>query len=198
MGRPRKAKSAIPEAAPATISEAEQLADWWRARMEEMETTHQRRVKLLRTVGEHPSPLFAEQVRVHGALGMPKPVIAKLLRIGIQRLEEYYNDDYELGHAEIIGGVAANMIRIATSTTDPQAAKVGMDLLARRGGQEWRPPAQKIQVSDEREKEKNVIDSSKLTYEQRAELRRMIEHVQSGAPGDPLESDESEGDVIES
>lgn len=186
MGRSRKSKSVIE----GPLTEREQLEQWWLARMQEMEAAHERRVQLLRSVGEHPCPLFAGQVRMYGSLGMPKTLVAKLLRIGLQRLDEYYADDYELGHAETIGGVAANMIRIATSTTDPQAAKVGMDLLSRRGGQEWRPPAQKIQVEDEREVPKNVIDSSKLTYEQRAELRRMIEHVASGEPGEPLQPDE--------
>lgn len=186
----RRPKSKVPDGAPVAISERQQLADWWKDRMEEMETEHTRRVQLLRSVGEHPSPLFAKQVKMYGGLGMPKTLVAKLLGIGVQRLEEYYGDEYEFGHAETIGGVAANMIRIATSTTDPQAAKVGMDLLSRRGGQEWRPPAQKIHVSDDREKEKNVIDSSKLTFDQRQELRRMIEHVQSGAPGEPLQPDE--------
>lgn len=184
----RRRKDTLPAAEPADQREA--LAGWWRIRMEQIEREHEARIELLRTVGEHPSPIFSRQVKMFGALGIPKALAAKLLGIGIRVLESHYGDDYEVGAAEILASVAANMIRIGTSMDDPANAKVGMDILSRRGGQEWRPPAQKLEVADDREQPKNVIDSSKLTFEQRQHLRQMIEHVQSGEPGEPLRPDE--------
>ena len=194
MGRPRKSKSTVP-VAPGELSEREQLSEWWRIRMQEMENEHEHRVKMLRSVGEHPSPIFARQVKMFGGLGMPKILAAKLLGISVKMLDEHYSDEYEMGHAETVGGVAANMIRIATSTTDPQAAKVGMDLLSRRGGNEWKPPAQKVKFEDDREQPKNVIDSSKLTPEERQQLRLIIEGAierQEGGEAEPLQPGEEE------
>lgn len=190
----RKSKSTGMMPAPAQTVEAERqaLTVWWSERVAQMERDHKERVKLLRTVGEHPSPIFAHQVRMFGGLGMSRILVARILGISIRELEIYYGDEYELGDAEVVGSVASNMIRIATSLTDPAAAKVGMDFLSRRGGQLWRPPAQKLEVLDDREKPKNTIDSSKLTYEQRQQLRLMIEHVQSGEPGEPIQPGEDD------
>lgn len=187
--RRRRAKDALPAAEPTDQREA--LAKWWRSRLEKIEREHEQRIDLLRTVGEHPSPIFSRQVRMLGGLGIPKPQVAKFLGIGTTTLESHYGNDYELGHTAMIIDVSANMLRIGTSMDDPANAKVGMDILSRRGGQEWRPPAQKLQVEDDREQPKNVIDSSKLTFEQRQHLRQMIEHVQSGEPGEPLRPDEN-------
>lgn len=200
-GRPRKSPKEpevpqqvcvdpdFPLPSPAEL-ERERLSAWMRDRMEQMERDHAARIELLRTAGEHPSPLFARQVRMFGALGLPKALVGKILCIGTHTMEAHYGEEYDLGAAEVIGQVAANMIRIGTSTTDPANAKVGMDILSRRGGQEWRPPAQKLEVDDTREKPKNVIDSSKLTAEQRTELRRMIEYAQGGGEGEPLQPGE--------
>jgi hypothetical protein len=170
--------------------EREILANWWRKRMDQIEREHQERIELLRTVGEHPSPVFAKQVRMLGALGMPKALAGKLLGLSAHTLQTHYGEEYDIGAADVIASVAANMIRIGSSPTDPANAKVGMDILSRRGGQEWRPPAQKLEVADDRETPKNVIDSSRLTYEERQSLREMITRVQSGEPGDPLQPDE--------
>jgi hypothetical protein len=200
---PRKRRERRPRAPapilPATVpdredapppDEREMLANWWRKRMDQIEREHEERIELLRTVGEHPSPVFAKQVRMLGALGMPKTLAGKLLGLSAHTLQTHYGEEYDIGAADVIASVAANMIRIGTSTNDPANAKVGMDILSRRGGQEWRPPAQKLEVADDREVPKNVIDSSKLTFEQRVELRRMIEYTQSGGEGEPLQPGE--------
>jgi hypothetical protein len=196
---PRKRRKPKPPILPAEVEEypslrpadeREVVANFWRTRMETIEREHQQRVEILRTAGEHPSPVFAAQVKSAGALGLGKSVTCRLLGIAIHTLEMHYAADYELGTAEVISSVAANMIRIGTSVTDPANAKVGMDILSRRGGQEWRPPAQKLEVNDDREAPKNVIDSSKLTAEQRQELRRMIEYAQAGGEGEPLQPGE--------
>jgi hypothetical protein len=191
---PRRSAAILPATVPAREDapppdEREQLANWWRRRMDQIEAEHAERIELLRTVGEHPSPVFSKQVRMLGALGMPRTLAAKLLGLSAHTLQTHYGEEYDIGAADVIASVAANMIRIGTSTSDPANAKVGMDILSRRGGQEWRPPAQKLEVETE-VKEKNVIDSSRLTYEERAQLREMITRVQSGEPGDPLQADE--------
>lgn len=193
-GRPRKSEeSDAPMPAPIYTpgDEREALTAWWRKRMETMEREHQERIELLRTVGEHPSPVFARQAKMLGGLGMPKDLSAKMLGLSRYTFESHYGTEYDLGAADVIASVAANMIRIGSSITDPANAKVGMDILNRRGGEEWRPPAQKLEVNDERAAPKNVIDSSKLTREQRDELRRMIEYAQNGGEGEPLQSDEA-------
>lgn len=106
---------------------------------------------------------------------------------------KHYADDYELGAAEIITAIAANMNRKAISDSDPNAAKVGLAILERRGGEEWKNPARRIELDNNPNKGPPVIDSSKLTFEQRAQLRAMIEHVQNGGEGDPIE----DGPLIE-
>jgi hypothetical protein len=47
-----------------------------------------------------------------------------------------------------------------------------MRWLERRGGDSWKPPAQKLAV--ETTGQGPVIDSSKLTFEQREQLRQII------------------------
>src|SRR5882672_12897776 len=92
--------------------ERETVANFWRARMEQIELEHQQRVEILRTAGEHPSPVFAAQVKSAGALGLGKSVTCRLLGMALYTLETHYAADYELGTAEVISSVAANMIRI--------------------------------------------------------------------------------------
>lgn len=192
---PRRAAPILPATVPAREDapppdEREQLANWWRRRMDQIEAEHAERIELLRTVGEHPSPVFSKQVRMLGALGMPRTLAAKLLGLSAHTLQTHYGEEYDIGAADVIASVAANMIRIGTSTSDPANAKVGMDILSRRGGQEWRPPAQKVEMETE-VKEKNVIDSSRLSFEERQQLRLMIERVQMGGD-EPPESAEDE------
>jgi hypothetical protein len=189
--RGRRPKAPSPDMPPPVYTadaEREQLANWWRKRMEQIETEHEERIESLRNGGEHPTPAYARQVRMCGALGMEKSVACKMLGISLYTIETHYADEYITGAADTVASVAANMIRIGTSTTDPANAKVGMDILSRRGGQEWRPPAQKVEMETE-VKEKNVIDSSRLSFEERQQLRLMIERVQTGGEGDPVEGD---------
>ena len=165
----------------------EALAVWMKEQFERIEEEHLRRVEILRTVGEHPSPVFSGMVKKFGALGIPKALCAKLMGVSAVIIENYYQDDYDIGAAEILSSVAANMVRIGTSTTDPNAAKVGMDILARRGGNEWKPPSQKLEVADDRDKVP-VIDSSKLTFEDRQQLRQIVERAMARSADGEAES----------
>ena len=183
-------KTPPPDAATIRGAEREAMSLWIKERAQEIESRYQERIELLRTVGEHPSPIFAKIVRTHGALGMPKRLICRLLGITQRDLKEFYVDDYELGELEALSSVAANAIRIASSPSHPDAARVAIQVLDRRGGDEWRPPAQKIITSDERDKPP-VIDSTKLTFEERQQLRVMLTRIEQGGLGEPLTEDEA-------
>jgi len=158
--------------------ERELLANYWRERLEKMDRSYQERIELLRTVGEHPSPVFARIVRIEGGIGMPKRLIARQLNLSVAQLDHHYGDDYELGSAEALRDVMANAMRIGSSLTDPNAGRVAMQILDRRGGEEWRPPAQKLDVTSSEGKPR-TIDSSQLTAEERAQMRLILENVQS-------------------
>src|ERR1700682_2044203 len=175
MTDPRRARrpkvpTGMPVVEDARGAERERLSVWMKERIAEVDREHRERIELLRTVGEHPSPLFQKVVMNMGGLGMPKALLAKMLGLTVATLEANYGDDYALGKAYKIKAVAANALRIATSETDPNAARVAMQILDRQGGPEWTPPSQKIITSDDRDKPP-VIDSSKLTFEERAQLR---------------------------
>jgi len=197
-GRPPKQTliQGPPPAAPEVKgADREALACWWKERIQDLERIYEERIEILRTVGEHPSPVFAKIVRYDGALGIPKTLLAKKLGMSVIALTHHYGDEYDLGATEVISQVAANMVRIATSVTDPAASKVGMQILERRGGEEYKPPAQKLKVEDDRDKPP-VIDSSKLTYDERQQLREMLTRIAAGGQGDALQPDEEEGVII--
>lgn len=169
----------IPVATPE--SEREHLTAWFRQRLEQSEREHEERVQTLRTVGEHPSPIFAKQARMFGMLGLPRDLAAKMLQLSPHMFDVHYEEDYKLGTAEVISSVAANAIRIGTSTTDPAAAKTAMDILARRGGVEWKPPAQQVKMEDLRDAPpKNVIDTSSWPVEKRQMLEAMLREEMNG------------------
>jgi hypothetical protein len=164
----------VPDAAPTPAEDRETLAAWWRSQVAEIERAGAERRELLATAGEHPSPIFARQAKTFGALGIPRDVVAVLLEMSQPEMEMYYGAEYAIGSAEVVSQVAANLLRIATSTNDRVAVKAAIEVMNRRGGEEWRPPAQKLEVTDDRKGRGNVIDSSQLTYEQRQMLRQII------------------------
>src|ERR1700729_3231497 len=162
----------------------EAITLWVKSRLEESEKAHQDRIELLRTAGEHPSPIYERFVRLAGELGLSKSLTAKQLGITVGVLNTHYENSYDLGAAEILSAIAANMNRKAISDTDPAAAKIGLAIMERRGGEEWKNPARRIEM-DHNPNKAPVIDSSKLTYDERQTLRAMIERVQNGGEGDP-------------
>jgi len=117
---------------------------------------------------------------------MPKSLVAKMLGLTVTSLDQYYADDYDLGALSALRSVAANAIRIASSPTDPNAGRVAMQILDRRGGEEWKPP--KV-VTEDASKKPPLIDATKLTYEERQALRQMLERVAAGGEGDPITED---------
>jgi hypothetical protein len=182
-------------AAPAERGAArEELSLWMKAQFEKIETEHQQRVEILRTAGEHPSPVFGKMVKRFAALGIVRAHIAKLLDVSLSTLTTHYADELELGVAEANAAVATNMLRIATDPSNPAAGKVGMAWLDRRGGEQWAPATKKIEVEDVTQRAP-IIDSSKLTFAERQQMRAMLTRIADGGTGESVEDDE--GGVIE-
>lgn len=181
----------IPELPSAQDDEREGIALWMKSRFEKIEQDTAERELILRTVGDHPSPIFGKLVRrLAGLLGMSaKAQIARMLDINVGILDRFYLDELRLGVAEVNVAVAATMLQIATDQHNPSAGKVGMTWLERRGGEDWKPASKKIEVDDRRDKPP-VIDSSKMTYEERQQMKAMLTRISDGGDGEPLQPDE--------
>ena len=191
---PRRTRrlSVMPQLPNIAPQERKDLVNFMRGRLEEIERDYQDRLELIRSGSEHPMPLYAKLVHNHAAMGMPKKHIAKILGISVAVMERYYEDDLELGIAQINFKIASNVARKALSD-DPDAAKIGLDWLDRRGGDGWRKSTQKIEVKDETPP---TIDATRLTIEERAQLRAMLTRVSEGGEGEPLDPDEAQSDAV--
>ena len=98
-----------------------------------------------------------------------------MLFIPHQTLIVHYQDELELGYAEIIVKMSQTAIKIGSDPEHKDAAKTALEILSRRGGEHWKPPVKKKEdVTPEKSKEGRIIDSSKLSYEDRQALREMI------------------------
>jgi hypothetical protein len=164
----------VPDPAPSPADDRAALSQWWRDQVADIERAGDERRSLLATAGEHPSPIFARQAKVFGALGIPRDVVAVLLEMSQPEMEMYYGTEYAIGSAEVVSQVAANLLRIATSTNDRVAVKAAIEVMNRRGGEEWRPPAQKLEVTDDRKGRGNVVDTSNMTYDDRQLMREIL------------------------
>lgn len=161
--------------APPKKSDREVLDEWWRDQMGAILESIETRRAVLSEAEEHPSEIFARQALAFGAMGIPRDVVAGLLEISEADLVRYYGSSYEAGRAHVVASVAQNMLRMAMSGNDRVAVKAATEVLNRLGGEEWRPPAQKLEIDDSRKSSKNVIDSRQLSYEDRQALRAIIE-----------------------
>ena len=142
---------------------------WWRDQVAELDRAAKERGESLKG-GE---AVQRGQARVFGALGMPTDVVAALMGVNEGAFQAQYGDAYAVGSATMLAQVAANYLRIATSTNDRYAVKAAGDIMNRRGGEPWRQPAQKLEVSRPSAKA-NLIDSSKLTFDERQALKAII------------------------
>ena len=156
------------------------LEQWWRDQMEAVERSIEERRDMLADSGEHPSEIFAHQARKFGALGIPRDVAATLLEISDADFENWYGNEYTVGSAETMVPVAQNLLRMATSMNDRVAVKAATEFLNRRGGEEWRPPAQKLEIDDGRAPKRGVIDSSRLSWEDRELMRGVLQRALTG------------------
>jgi len=189
----RKRRSPSTEVATVPVDERERMVTWFKSQIQEIEFNANERIERLRTVGEHPSPVFAQLVQHHAGMGLEPALIAKMLLIPYGTLMLHYEEDIAIGGAAVNLKIAENMARIATSTTDPNAAKVGMAWLERRAGEAFRP-TKKLEIDDKRDKAP-IIDSSKLSAEDRQKLREVIEAALAQQSDDAPDDDE-EGPVL--
>lgn len=170
----------MPETPGVPDVQREALSTWMKARIEEVQQAADERIEMLRTVGDHPSPIMARFAKTFASLNLSMAHIAALCNTTPGTLEKYYSEEITLGRAELIATVATNAVRIATSLTDPAASKVALAILDRAGGEEWKPPTKRVEMG-EIEKPK-VLDTSKLTYEQRQQLRDIMLSMTGQAP----------------
>jgi hypothetical protein len=192
--RPRRDLAVLPDAPQIKPDEREQIVAVFRQRIQQIEADAAERVALAQQTTQHPSPVYQRLVKHYAAMGIKPVLISKLLMIPWSVLNTFYEDELVTGTAEINLEIAKAMAAIALDPTHPQAAKVGMDWLSRRGGEEWKPAAQKLEVADDRDKPP-VIDSSRLSVEDREALRQMILRAQGGEEPLPgLGGADTEGD----
>lgn len=157
-----------PPKAPPTDSEL--TAIWWREQVADLDRAAKARGESMRSGDD---AVHASQARVFGALGVPADVAAALMGMSEVQFQAQYAEDYGVGSAAIIARVSANLLRIATSTNDRYAVKAAIEVMNRRGGEPWRPPAQKLEVTHPAPKAK-LLDSSKLTFEERQRIREIL------------------------
>jgi hypothetical protein len=184
----RRQRPDAPPVAELPDFERQRMVDWMKQQIAEIQRAADLRVELARTVGEHPMPLFGQLVQHYAGMQLDPQVIAKMLMIPYSTLMLHYEDDLTLGAAHVNLKIAENMVRIATSTTDKDAAKVGMDFLGRTN--KLMKNTKKVEI--ETPQDSRVIDSSKLTPEQRQQLRDMIE----AATREPAEGGADEPDFL--
>jgi hypothetical protein len=189
---PRRSRrlSVMPTLPGISPQERKDLMQFMKAELESIARSYQEREDLIKSGGEHPMPLYAKLVHNHAAMGQTIPQICRYLGISRPVLERWYADELELGVAQINLRIASNVARKALSD-DPDAAKIGLDWLDRRGGDGWRKSTQKIEVAEEKAR---TIDPTKMTYEERQALRAILENAAKreadGEEGDDLRPDE--------
>lgn len=173
-------------------ADREFLEDWWRKQLDAIELEMKARAEMIAMAGVHPNQVFSRQVLQLAALGMPKDTVAILIGLSISEMLMHYGEEYVVGAARVVGQAAANLLRIATSTNDRVAYKAAVEVINRRGGEEWRPPAQKIEVATDPNAGRNLIDSSKLTFDERQALRAIIERAVTRQALPRLESEDGD------
>jgi hypothetical protein len=183
-------------------NDRQMLEHWWREQFSHIERTTAERQELFAGITEHPFPTFARQAKMFGAFGMPRDVAALLLEMSEGEFALHYGAEYTIGSAEMFMAVSQNFMRIALSSNDRVAVKAATEFLNRRGGEEWRPPAQKIEVDDSRKTKGNLIDSKSLSYDDRQALKAIIERsvgrriegevVRAGLAPPDVEAEEAE------
>ena len=193
---PRRSRrlSVMPTLPGISPQERKDLMQFMKAELESIARSYQEREDLIKSGGEHPMPLYAKLVHNHAAMGQTVPQICRYLGISRPVLERWYADELELGVAQINLRIASNVARKALSD-DPDAAKIGLDWLDRRGGDGWRKSTQKIEVNPD-DRPPN-LDLTKTTYEERQALRAILQRAAAraaeGEEGEELRPDEIDG-----
>lgn len=149
---------------------------WWAEQQHKVEEEHMARMAAIEAAGPHPNGVCAAIVRKFAAIGTAVDVIADLVDLGEGALMQHYARDVRIAVALFNAAIAANMYRIGNSSNDRVAVKAATEIMNRRGGELWKPPAQKVEFDDVSKKGgKSIIDSSKLTPVQREQLQAIVE-----------------------
>jgi hypothetical protein len=154
-------------------ADRQHLETWWRETMMHVEHVLQRRAEMMASATEHPNEIFARLALAFGAEGKPVDVAAVLLGMSQEDFRLHYGHEWALGSAEITSQVAANFIRIALSSNDSIASRAAREFLDRRGKEEWKPPAQKLELTRPQENG-STIDAASLSYDDRQALKAII------------------------
>jgi hypothetical protein len=101
--------------------------------------------------------------------------VAKLLKVGVDTLRRHYGDELERGGISKTIDIAKTMYAIATDPENKSAANVGMWWLERRGGDLWKAPDKRVAVDVTTREAPPIIDSSRLSFEQRQQLREIVQ-----------------------
>lgn len=189
---PRKKQLPPPPDLNLPDEQRESLSMWLKESLAMQSVIYEERIAALKDIGEHPSALMGRFVRAFAGLGMPPRFIASLCKTSPSIIEKHYSEEMLLGRSETVAMVATNAVRIATSQTDPAASKMALAFLDRLGGDDWKPPTKRVEMG-EIEKPK-VLDTSKLTYEQRAQLREIMLSMAGGAPAELTQNTDEPGD----
>ena len=108
----------------------------------------------------------------------------------------------QIGYIEVTAKMASTLITIGSDPAHKDAAKVALEFLSRRGPEVWKPAAHKIEDVTKPKTEGRVIDSSKLSYEDRQQLRdilmRNLEPGEAESIDGEEEKPEGEDDDIQS
>jgi hypothetical protein len=169
MAKPRaKAPADMPVLEEVMGESRENLAKWLKGQILAMEKEHTARIKRIREGLEHPMPYCAGLVRRFAGLGATKTDIARLCGLPVTVIREYYGEDFELGVALFNIPVAANYWRMASSGDDPNASKGWLE----RRMPAFKPP--KLEIKTENVDAPPLVDSTKLSFEERAMLRQML------------------------
>ena len=72
-----------------------------------------------------PTPKDRKTVEIATSVGIPQPIIARIIGVHETTLRDYYRDELDLGKARANMAVCGNLFRIATGNS-PQAAASAM------------------------------------------------------------------------
>ncbi len=120
-----------------------------------------------------PSEFSRRQVREMVGTGLLDGDIARCMQITEKQLTHYYQPELARGSPEKILHVARTMYSIATDPLNKGCVEAAKYWLERRGGEQWRKPPDRVE-NEVRVQERPVIDSSKLSAEQRAQLKEIL------------------------
>ncbi|UZF92687.1 hypothetical protein [Bosea sp. NBC_00550] len=87
-----------------------------------------------------PTETTRSVVRAHAYNRVPKEIIARILRIGVEALEYHYKEELELTEYQFLALAARNILALANQTDDLGVALRANEMLLRTRSAHWREP----------------------------------------------------------